>query len=68
MSERNKATLGRLEPLVAIRDGINGQPILYLVAGPVNDVADAATLCAQLRQANVNCQPTVYDGQRLALR
>lgn len=68
LSERNKAALARLEPLVAIRDGINGQPVLYLVAGPLNDVADAAALCAQLRQLNVNCQPTVYDGQRLALR
>ena len=68
LSERNKTALARLEPLVGVRDGINGQPVLYLVAGPLNDVADAASLCAQLRQANVNCQPTAYDGQRLALR
>lgn len=68
LSERNKDVLSRLEPLIAIRDGSNGQPILYLVAGPLNDVAEAASVCAQLRQSNIGCQPAAYDGQRLLLR
>lgn len=68
LAERNKPILSKLDPLVAVRDGPNGFPVLYLIAGPVADAAEAATLCAQLRTAKVNCQPSPYDGQRLTLR
>lgn len=68
LSERHKALLVQFEPLIAVRDGANGLPVLYLLAGPVGDAAEAAALCAKLRQGNVTCQPAPYDGQRLALR
>jgi hypothetical protein len=58
-----------LRPLVAIRDGNRpGAVELRLVAGPLANAATAARLCATLSSAGVACQPTVFDGQRLALR
>ena len=68
LNERYKPALAKLEPLVSIRDGNNGYPVLFLVAGPISDVADAAALCAQLKQASIACQPVAYDGQRLITR
>lgn len=68
LSERHKASLSRLEPLIAVRDGTDGLPILYLVAGPIADAAEAASLCAQLRQGNIACQTAPYDGQKLDIR
>jgi hypothetical protein len=58
-----------LRPLVAIRDGNKpGSVELRLVAGPLANAVAAARLCAALSTAGVACQPTVFDGQRLALR
>jgi hypothetical protein len=39
---------------------------LRLVAGPLPNAAAAARACAMLPGAN--CHPTVFEGQRLALR
>lgn len=67
--ERHQALIGTLEPVISVREGANGQPTLYLVAGPLADVSDAAALCARLRAAGASmCQPASYDGQRLAIR
>jgi hypothetical protein len=58
-----------LRPVVAVREG--GRPgalELRLVVGPLSNAGSAARLCASLSTAGVTCQPTVFDGQRLALR
>lgn len=69
LAERHQALIGMLEPVISVREGANGQPTLYLVAGPLADVSDAAALCARLRAAGAStCQPASYDGQRLAIR
>jgi hypothetical protein len=58
-----------LRPVIAIREG--GKPgavELRLVAGPLANAGAAARLCASLAATGQVCQPTVFDGQRLALQ
>jgi hypothetical protein len=57
-----------LRPVIGIRDGRAGQVELRLVVGPIGNAAAAAKLCATLASAGLSCQPTTFDGQRLALR
>ncbi|MGD9921558.1 MAG: hypothetical protein AB7V13_08945 [Pseudorhodoplanes sp.] len=66
---RNHATLlDGLHPVITVRDGRGGQVELRLIAGPVANAESAARLCAALAAAGLSCQPTVFDGQRLAQR
>jgi hypothetical protein len=62
------ALLEGLRPVIAIRDGRGGQVELRLVVGPIGNAAAAARLCAALAAAGLSCQPTMFEGQRLALR
>ena len=58
-----------LRPLIAVREGQKPGAIeLRLIAGPLPNASIAARLCAALAAANQPCQPTVFDGQRLALQ
>jgi hypothetical protein len=57
-----------LRPVIGIRDGRTGQVELRLVVGPITNAGAAAKLCAALANAGLSCQPTTFDGQRLALR
>jgi len=58
-----------LRPIIAVREGQKPGTIeLRLVAGPLPNASIAARLCAALSTANQACQPTVFDGQRLALQ
>jgi hypothetical protein len=41
---------------------------LHLVVGPIPNAATAARLCATITAAGALCQPSSFDGQRLALR
>jgi hypothetical protein len=41
---------------------------LRLVAGPLNDAAAAAKICAALIESERACSTSVFDGQRLATR
>jgi hypothetical protein len=66
---RHASLFDGLRPLVAVKDG--GKPgvvELRLVAGPLANAVAAARLCATLSAGGVACQPTIFDGQRLALR
>jgi hypothetical protein len=66
---RNHASLlDGLRPVIAIRDGRGGQVDLRLVVGPIGNAAAAARLCASLAAAGLSCQPTMFEGQRLASR
>ena len=63
------AMLEGLRPVIAIREGARpGSMELRLVAGPLANASIAARLCAALAAAGQSCQPTVFDGQRLALQ
>jgi hypothetical protein len=41
---------------------------LRLVAGPLNDAAAAAKICAALIESERPCETSVFDGQRLAIK
>ncbi len=63
------AELGALNPIVVIREGRSGLGMqLHLAAGPLQDAAAAAKICAVLAEARRACETTVYDGQRLAMK
>jgi hypothetical protein len=63
------AAAAHMHPLVLFREITPGKPVeLRLIVGPVADVNAAAQLCASLVGTQFLCQPSVYDGQRLALR
>jgi hypothetical protein len=67
-SRNHGVLLDGLRPLIAVRDGRAGQVELRLVVGPIGNAATAARLCAALAGAGLSCQPTMFEGQRLALR
>src|SRR6185437_3279671 len=68
LKSRSNAPLLALQPVIVIREGNNGLGMqLRLVAGPFNDAAAAAQMCAGLAEHHP-CETTVYDGQRLALK
>jgi hypothetical protein len=69
MAQRGKhSALSALTPSVANRPGQRGGAQLRLVAGPLPSAAAAAQICAMLNASRTLCQPSVYDGQPLALR
>ena len=58
-----------LRPVIAVREGQKpGSIELRLIAGPLPNASIAARLCAALAAANQPCQPSIFDGQRLALQ
>jgi hypothetical protein len=69
LRDRHETLLDGLRPVITIREGSKpGVVELHLVAGPLANAGAAARLCAALGSAGLGCQPTVFDGQRLALR
>lgn len=64
------AALEGLRPLIVIKErrGSGGGMQLRLVAGPVSDATQAAKLCAGFTGTDRECEPAVFDGQRLSLR
>jgi len=59
--------VGALQPLIVVREGHNGLGMrLHLVAGPLNDAAAAAKLCAAVLAHRHRCETALFDGQRLA--
>jgi hypothetical protein len=66
---RHAALFNGLRPVVAVREGAKpGTLELRLVIGPLSNAGTAARLCATLSATGLPCQPTVFDGQRFALR
>lgn len=60
--------LEALRPVVAIREHQGGGRLhLRLLAGPLDDAAEAAKICANLASRQQPCETSVFDGQRLAL-
>jgi SPOR domain len=59
-----------MEPVIVVKERTTGRGMhLRLVAGPLTDAAAAAKLCATLTEKSKRaCEPSVYDGQRLAMR
>jgi hypothetical protein len=68
LKSRSNAALTALRPIIVIKEGSNGLGMqLRLVAGPLDDAAAAAKICAGLIENERRCETTVYDGQRLAM-
>ncbi|MCX7308283.1 MAG: hypothetical protein NTZ72_10205 [Afipia sp.] len=69
VNKSNGAIFGALQPIVVMKEGNDGLGMkLRLVAGPLNDAAAAAKICAILIADKRSCLPSVYDGQRLAMQ
>jgi hypothetical protein len=67
--QRHGALLEGLRPVVHVRERPRSGSIeTRLVAGPVANAVTAARMCATLVAAGAICQPSAYDGQRLAIR
>ena len=68
LKSRSNAVLTTLRPIIVIREGSNGLGMqLRLVAGPLDDAAAAAKICAGLTANDRPCTTTVFDGQRLIM-
>ena len=64
----NNAELAELRPIIVLRESSSGLGMqLRLAAGPLNDAAEAAKICASLVESKRSCETTVFDGQRLAM-
>ena len=62
------AALTTLRPVIVIKESNNGLGMqLRLVAGPINDAAAAAKICASLTISDRGCATTVFEGQRLSM-
>jgi hypothetical protein len=67
--QRHSTLLDGLRPVVHLRERSRAGSIdMRLVAGPIPNAATAARMCATLVAAGAICQPSAYDGQRLAVR
>jgi hypothetical protein len=64
----NNAELAELRPIIVLRESNTGLGMqLRLAAGPLNDAAEVARICASLVESKRSCETTVFDGQRLAM-
>jgi hypothetical protein len=60
---------GGLQPIMTVREIPHSNRIeLRLVAGPIAQPGETARLCAEMTRLAMFCQPTIFDGQHLALR
>jgi hypothetical protein len=68
LRSRTNAVLTTLRPIIVIKENNNGLGMqLRLVAGPINDAAAAAKICASLTVNDRGCTTTVFEGQRLTM-
>jgi hypothetical protein len=68
LRSRSNGALAKLRPIIVIKENNNGLGMqLRLVAGPINDAAAAAKICASLTVVDRGCTTAVFEGQRLAL-
>ena len=69
LKSRSNGALTTLRPIIVVREGSVGLGMqLRLVAGPLDDAAAAAKICAGLIENERPCETTVFDGQRLAMK
>jgi hypothetical protein len=68
LKSRSNAPLADLRPIIVIKENRNGLGMqLRLVAGPINDAAAAAKVCAAMMANDRTCATTVFEGQRLTM-
>jgi hypothetical protein len=65
---KSNADLATLHPIIVVKESTSGLGMqLHLAAGPLQDAAAAAKICAALLESQRACETTVFDGQRLAM-
>jgi hypothetical protein len=65
---KSNAELAALHPIIVVKESNTGLGMqLRLAAGPLQDAATAAKICAALLESERGCETTVFDGQRLAV-
>lgn len=68
LKSRTNTALATLRPIIVIKENNNGLGMqLRLVAGPINDAAAAAKICASLTVSERGCTTAVFEGQRLSM-
>jgi hypothetical protein len=68
LKSHSNAALMTLRPVIVIKESNNGLGMqLRLVAGPINDAAAAAKICASLTVSDRGCTTAVFEGQRLSM-
>jgi hypothetical protein len=68
LKSRSNAPLAALRPIIVVKESRTGLGMqLRLVAGPLNDAAAAAKICATMIENERTCETTVFDGQRLTM-
>jgi hypothetical protein len=66
---KSNSELAALRPIIMVKESATGLGMqLRLAAGPLTDAAAAAKICAALIESQRNCETTVFDGQRLAMK
>jgi hypothetical protein len=69
LKSKSTASLATLRPIIVVKENNTGLGMqLRLVAGPLNDAAAAAKICAALIESQRTCETAVFDGQRLAMK
>jgi hypothetical protein len=69
LKSKSTASLAALRPIIVVKESNTGLGMqLRLVAGPLNDAATAAKICAALIENQRSCETAVFDGQRLAMK
>jgi hypothetical protein len=69
LKSKSTASLAALRPIIVVKESNTGLGMqLRLVAGPINDAAAAAKICAVLVESQRTCETAVFDGQRLAMK
>ena len=65
---KSNGELAALHPIIVVKESRTGLGMqLRLAAGPLQDAAAAAKVCASLLEGGHDCETTVFDGQRLAV-
>jgi hypothetical protein len=65
---KSNSELAALHPIIMVKESATGLGMqLHLAAGPLNDAAAAAKICAALVESQRSCETTLFDGQRLAI-
>jgi hypothetical protein len=68
LRSKGNAALTTLRPIIVIKESNSGLGMqLRLVAGPINDAAAAAKICASLTANDRGCTTAVFEGQRLTM-
>jgi len=67
LSARHQDALKGVVPLIRASTS-DGPPVYRLVAGPFDNAAEAADVCAVIKVAGSKCSPTLHLGRKLAMQ